>query len=67
MYGPLWRTLPGPWPVKLLQALVLTLAFVAAGYWDLTAELAPAADADRAASSFEARTSFSRISSAFVM
>lgn len=30
MYGPLWRALPGPWPVKLLQALVLTLAFIAA-------------------------------------
>ena len=30
MYGPLWRALPGPWPVKLVQALLLALAFVAA-------------------------------------
>ena len=21
MYGPLWRALPGPWPVKLLHTL----------------------------------------------
>ena len=31
------------------------LAFVAAGYWDLTAQLAPTSEGDRAASSFEAR------------
>ncbi len=31
------------------------LAFVAAGYWDLTAQLAPATDADSAAAAFEAR------------
>ena len=30
MYGPLWRAVPGPWPVKLLQTLLLVLAFVAA-------------------------------------
>ena len=30
MYGPLWRALPGPWPVKLVQVLLLALAFVAA-------------------------------------
>lgn len=26
MYGPLWRALPGPWPVKLLIVLVLVAA-----------------------------------------
>ncbi|MDO5512315.1 hypothetical protein [Corynebacterium sp.] len=26
MYGPLWRALPGPWPVKLLVVLVLVAA-----------------------------------------
>lgn len=26
MYGPLWRTLPGPWPVKLIVLLVLIAA-----------------------------------------
>jgi len=29
MYGPLWRALPGPWPVKLVQLVVLVLAVVA--------------------------------------
>jgi hypothetical protein len=29
MYGPLWRRLPGPWPVKLLLSLVLVLVVVA--------------------------------------
>ncbi|MCG7427003.1 hypothetical protein MHY20_05145 [Helcobacillus sp. ACRRO] len=29
MYGPLWRTLPGPWWVKALIVLVLVLAIVA--------------------------------------
>ena len=26
MYGPLWRALPGPWPVKLLLLLLLLAA-----------------------------------------
>lgn len=26
MYGPLWRALPGPWPVKLLLLLALVVA-----------------------------------------
>ncbi|HWI32619.1 MAG TPA: hypothetical protein VNT50_14140 [Microbacterium sp.] len=28
MYGALWRTLPGPWPVKVLILLVLAAAIV---------------------------------------
>lgn len=30
MYAALWRVLPGPWPVKLLIALVLVTAVVTA-------------------------------------
>lgn len=26
MYGPLWRALPGPWPVKLLIVIGLIVA-----------------------------------------
>ncbi|MDO5669267.1 MAG: hypothetical protein Q4G50_04635 [Corynebacterium sp.] len=26
MYGPLWRALPGPWPVKLIVVLILVAA-----------------------------------------
>lgn len=29
MYALIWRALPGPWPVKLLLALLLVLAVVA--------------------------------------
>ena len=29
MYGPLWRALPGPWPAKALQAVLLALVVVA--------------------------------------
>jgi hypothetical protein len=29
VYGPLWRFLPGPWPVKVLLSLVLVAAVVA--------------------------------------
>ena len=29
MYGPLWRLLPGPWPVKALLALILVIGVVA--------------------------------------
>lgn len=29
MYGPLWRLLPGPWPIKVLLALILLVAVVA--------------------------------------
>ncbi len=28
MYSALWRRLPGPWPVKVLQCLVLLAAVV---------------------------------------
>lgn len=28
MYGWIWRHLPGPWPVKLMEALVLLAAVV---------------------------------------
>ncbi len=30
MYAMLWRHLPGPWPVRVVLALVLALAAVAA-------------------------------------
>lgn len=29
MYAAIWRLLPGPWPVKLLLAMILILAVVA--------------------------------------
>ena len=29
MYGWLWRKLPGPWPVKLLESLVLLTGVLA--------------------------------------
>jgi hypothetical protein len=29
MYGTVWRRLPGPWPVKMLLALLLVVAVVA--------------------------------------
>lgn len=29
MYAWIWRKLPGPWPVKLVEALVLLVAVVA--------------------------------------
>ena len=29
MYGWIWRTLPGPWPAKLLGSVVLLLVVVA--------------------------------------
>jgi len=28
MYGPLWRRLPGPWPLRCLEAGLLLLAVV---------------------------------------
>lgn len=30
MYGAIWRALPGPWPVKLLFALIFVAAIVIA-------------------------------------
>lgn len=34
MYGWIWRTLPGPWPVRLLLVLILLAGVLAAlFYW----------------------------------
>ncbi|MCD7101151.1 hypothetical protein [Pseudoclavibacter sp. 13-3] len=33
MYGLIWRVLPGPWPVKLLQSLILVGAVIALLNW----------------------------------
>ncbi|WP_340270673.1 hypothetical protein [Aquipuribacter nitratireducens] len=41
MYGALWRALPGPWPVRMLQVLVLALAVVAVCFLWLFPALAP--------------------------
>lgn len=41
MYGALWRLLPGPWPVRLLLALVLAVAVVAACFTWLFPAVAP--------------------------
>ena len=41
MYGPLWRLLPGPWPVKLLLSLVLVLVVVAVCFLWLFPAIAP--------------------------
>jgi hypothetical protein len=41
MYGPLWRVLPGPWPVKLLQSLILGVGVVAGCFLWLFPAIAP--------------------------
>ncbi|MDO5501867.1 MAG: hypothetical protein Q4G67_01715 [Actinomycetia bacterium] len=41
MYAALWRSLPGPWPVKVLIALVLFAAIVFALFTWVFPELAP--------------------------
>ena len=41
MYGPLWRLLPGPWPVKVIIALVLVVAVVAVCFLWLFPAIAP--------------------------
>jgi len=41
MYGPLWRLLPGPWPVKAILALVLLAAVVAVCFLWLFPAIAP--------------------------
>ncbi|HET7477610.1 MAG TPA: hypothetical protein VFJ97_16505 [Dermatophilaceae bacterium] len=41
MYAALWRALPGPWPVKLVQSLVLALGAVAACFLWVFPAVAP--------------------------
>ena len=41
MYPWIWRHLPGPWPVRLLAALVLVLAVVAVLFVWVFPHLAP--------------------------
>ena len=41
MYGPLWRLLPGPWPVKALQSLILVAAVVVLCFVWLFPAIAP--------------------------
>ncbi len=41
MYGPLWRLLPGPWPVKVALALALVVAVVAVCFLWLFPAIAP--------------------------
>lgn len=41
MYGPLWRVLPGPLPVKLFLALVLLVGVVAVCFLWLFPAVAP--------------------------
>ena len=40
MYGAIWRALPGPWPLKLLLALVL----IAAVLWAMVTWVFPWVD-----------------------
>lgn len=41
MYGPLWRALPGPWPVKVFQLLVLVAVVVAVCFLWVFPAIAP--------------------------
>ncbi len=41
MYGPLWRALPGPWPVKVFQLLVLVAVVVAVCFLWIFPAIAP--------------------------
>ena len=41
MYGPLWRLLPGPWPVKALLSLTLVVGVVAFCFLWLFPTIAP--------------------------
>jgi hypothetical protein len=41
MYGPLWRVLPGPWPVKAFLCLLLIIAVVAICFLWLFPAIAP--------------------------
>jgi hypothetical protein len=41
MYGPLWRWLPGPWPVKVLLSIVLVLVVVVLCFLWLFPAIAP--------------------------
>ena len=41
MYGQLWRLLPGPWPAKAVQALILVVAVVVVCFLWLFPAIAP--------------------------
>mgnify|MGYP001792769009 CR=1 FL=1 len=41
MYATLWRLLPGPWPVKALQCLILLVGVVAVCFLWLFPAVAP--------------------------
>ena len=41
MYGPLWRLLPGPWPVKALLSMTLFAGAVAVCFLWLFPTIAP--------------------------
>jgi hypothetical protein len=41
MYGPLWRLLPGRWPVKALLSLILVAGVVAVCFLWLFPAIAP--------------------------
>jgi hypothetical protein len=41
MYGPLWRRLPGPWPVKTLLSMILVVGVVAVCFLWLFPAIAP--------------------------
>ena len=41
MYGPLWRLLPGPWPVKTLLSLILVVVVVLVCFLWLFPAIAP--------------------------
>ena len=41
MYGPLWRLLPGPWPVKVILSVILVVIVVAVCFLWLFPAIAP--------------------------
>ena len=41
MYGPLWRLLPGPWPVKAMLSLILVVGVVVICFLWLFPAIAP--------------------------
>jgi hypothetical protein len=41
MYGPLWRLLPGPWPVKALASVILVVGVVVVCFLWLFPAIAP--------------------------
>ena len=41
MYGPLWRLLPGPWPVKVVLSLVLVAVVIVVCFLWIFPAIAP--------------------------